>query len=964
MKSIINVFTGIIFLIISILACQSFSYGQSEISSIPKAKITFNQKNNVQAAKTSFRWDITDNILPKNSFSVNISDGFTCLGIGWNSSSDIEPTSIIIKYRFLTEKGWTEYYQTKGDISPKESPTKLFWTDLIFTPTQDGCKTMEFEIQSENSSVDISFIKLDAYFIEKSIEGINKNYDEIKATCPRRPLVIPRSVWLTPYYTQPAYTSTIINPTHTVIHHGASPDTYTDGAAVVRSYWNYHVNSNGWSDIGYNYLFDKYGNAYQGRQNSSPTTQDVNGAHAGASNPYSLGINFLGNADVTLPTTVQLDTVMQFLAWWYDWRGYDPTTSASMILQSSGTSSVVPRILGHKDTNIGGTSCPGTTLYADLPSIRTGTKAIIDACSGSVNPTNLVAGTPSCPDNSVTFTWQNFGTGWYIQISSSATFTSPYIKWVSGLTTYTGPAGFVLQSDGTTPLAFSNSTTYYWRIWNGTTFTNGNSFSTLNCDNISPTTLISSTNTWKTTDFTVTFTDNDNIGVEKSFYQVLDFDGTYWGANANNGFFADNFDIQQPVWTNALGTWNVNAGELIQTDEAESNSNFYSALNQNFSNRYLYHFTAKVEGTGTNRRFGFHLFCDDASQTNRGNSYFVWFRVEGQTMEFFKVIGNSFTTASNIISNVITTPGQYYDFKITYDRILGTISVWRDDIFMGSWTDTTPYSTNGNYISFRSGNSKLTVNELKVYRSRLATANVTIGDNTKDIRYQNPNASTFGAKIKSIVVDENNNLSAIAYHDLNIDWTSPSDVNIADGISSDLDTIFNSATASANWTISTDQNSGISEYWYALGSTAGGNDIIDWTNNVTNNSLTLNSLNLVYGNRYYFSVKSLNGAGLWSNAITSDGFLVLLPENINILETNNFKVFPNPFSESFNIIFDSPFSGIISLTDVTGRNIYNENIENKINLKVVKLDSFEKGLYFIQLKANNGEIKTFNLIKK
>ena len=664
MKITFKKITQRLFVFISLITCISFSYAQTEkISSLPKAKFTINAKSSSCAPQIKFLWEIKNKAIPQNTFSVRVPDGFTCFGIGWKSNSESQASSIIVSYRFQTENGWTEYYETKGDISPKETPTKLFWTDLIFTPTQEGCKTMEFEVKNINSSMDFSLIQLDMYYIEKSIESTSQNFNNVKA-CPRRPLVIPRSVWLNPYYTQPAYTSTIINPTHTVIHHGASPDTYTDGAAVVRSYWNYHVNTLGWSDVGYNYLFDKYGNAYQGRQNSSPTTQDVNGAHAGASNPYSLGINFLGNADVTLPTTVQLDTVMQFLAWWYDWRGYDPTTSASMILQSTGASAVVPRILGHKDTNIGLTSCPGTTLYSDLPSIRLGTKAIIDACTGPVNPNNLIAGTLSCPDNSVVFTWQNSGTGWYIQISNSATFTNPYIKWVSGLTTYTGPTGFVLQSNGTTPLTFSNLTTYYWRIWNGTTFTNGPSFSTLNCDNTLPTTTISSTNNWKTSDFTATFTDNDNIGVEKSFYQVLDYDGTYWGANQNNGFFADNFDIQQPVWTNALGAWNVNTGELTQTDELEGNSNFYAALNQNLSNRCLYHFIAKVEGTGVNRRFGFHLFCDDASQTNRGNSYFVWFRVEGQTMEFFKVIGNTFTTASSIVSNVITTPGQYYDFKI------------------------------------------------------------------------------------------------------------------------------------------------------------------------------------------------------------------------------------------------------------------------------------------------------------
>ncbi|HOL75022.1 MAG TPA: T9SS type A sorting domain-containing protein, partial [Bacteroidales bacterium] len=62
--------------------------------------------------------------------------------------------------------------------------------------------------------------------------------------------------------------------------------------------------------------------------------------------------------------------------------------------------------------------------------------------------------------------------------------SNSYIKWVSGLTTYTGPANFVLQSDGITLLDhFLSNTTYYWRIYYGSgNYTNTNSFTTLDCD--------------------------------------------------------------------------------------------------------------------------------------------------------------------------------------------------------------------------------------------------------------------------------------------------------------------------------------------------------------------------------------------------------------------------------------------------------------------------------------------------
>ncbi len=392
-------------------------------------------------------------------------------------------------------------------------------------------------------------------------------------------------------------------------------------------------------------------------------------------------------------------------------------------------------------------------------------------------------------------------------------------------------------------------------------------------DNIPPTTSISTSGNWKTQDFTATFTDNDNVGIEKAFYQVLDFDGQYWGANAQRGFFGDNFDALQPHWNIVTGTWNVSNGELLQSDESQNNTNIYAYLNQTLSNRYLYHFKVKMTGSGSTKRFGFHFFCDSASLDNRGNSYFIWFRQATSTLEFYKVVNNSFTTYQYAVNNVVTNDNQWYDIVVTYDRISGEIKVWRDNVFLGSWTDPNPLpATSGKYISFRTGNSQLYVTELKVYRSRYPTVTVTLGDSTKDIRYQNPNPQTYGAKIKSIVVDQNNNLSAIAYHDLNVDWTPPTISFVNDGTNADVDTIYDLNNASFNWHAD-DPNSGIQEYFYALGTTTGSDDVVSWTSAGLNTLINLTNLNLTFGQTYYFSVKAINQAGLFT-ILSSDGFVV------------------------------------------------------------------------------------------
>ncbi|MCL5103324.1 MAG: PQQ-binding-like beta-propeller repeat protein [Armatimonadetes bacterium] len=78
---------------------------------------------------------------------------------------------------------------------------------------------------------------------------------------------------------------------------------------------------------------------------------------------------------------------------------------------------------------------------------------------------------------------------------------------------------------------------------------------------------------------------------------------------------------------------------------------------------------------------------------------------------------------------------------------------------------------------------------------------------------------------------------------------------------------------SANW-FSTDTESDIAEYLYAVGTTSGGTDIRAWTSVGTQTSFVITSLPMQDGGKYYISVKSRNGAGAESAVGTSDGISV------------------------------------------------------------------------------------------
>jgi hypothetical protein len=488
-----------------------------------------------------------------------------------------------------------------------------------------------------------------------------------------------------------------------------------------------------------------------------------------------------------------------------------------------------------------------------------------------------------------------------------------------------------------------------------------------NLDNVAPTTQVTAPTGWVTQNFATTFTDTDNnggSGVEKSFYQVLEYTGTEWRANNTRGFFSDNFDTAiHPDWTSATGTWAINGGYLEQSDEANTNTNIYAPLTQNLSNRYLYTWSGKIDGSGTNRRAGFHFFCDSAAQTNRGNSYFVWFRADQSQLQIYKVANNVFGSAAYSVPVTINT-GTWYSYSVAYDRISGKMDVYVNNALIGSWTDSAPYST-GNFISFRSGDCNYMVNDLKVYRSRAATATILVGAaSTNDVRYQNLNPTTPSCRVKSITKDAAGNLSAVSAQDIDVDWTAPDTVLVNDGLSTDIDTSNSLTQLTANWTASADTHSGITKYWYAIGTTAGGTDIVNWTDNGLVTSVTSTGLSLIANQLYYVSVKVENTAGLVSNEISSDGQLVNNPNSIDEKFMDyNLSLYPNPFNSSalINYTIHESANVEVYLTDMLGKKIVMFSDKQIKGKNTLELDAqrlqLAKGIYVIGIKTNRGEAK-------
>ena len=119
-----------------------------------------------------------------------------------------------------------------------------------------------------------------------------------------------------------------------------------------------------------------------------------------------------------------------------------------------------------------------------------------------------------------------------------------------------------------------------------------------------------------------------------------------------------------------------------------------------------------------------------------------------------------------------------------------------------------------------------------------------------------------------------------------MDVSPPGKVTVRDGTAQDINISLSTTEISANWDPSEDFESGISRYWYKIGNSPGGSEVLDWIDNGCERSFTTSRtcLSLIRGEKYFVTVKAINGVGLSSESI-SDGFTAnLTPDYISFQE--------------------------------------------------------------------------------
>ena len=159
------------------------------------------------------------------------------------------------------------------------------------------------------------------------------------------------------------------------VHHTVSANEYgpADSPGIVLGICRYHRDANGWNDIGYNFLVDRFGQVFEGR--AGGVDQAVIGAQAQGYNAHSTGVAVIGTHEAVPVGDMTLGALAILIGWKLALHGVTPTgqiavqsAGGSLNRYPSGTPVTFERISGHRDGDE--TTCPGGSLYAQLPALR------------------------------------------------------------------------------------------------------------------------------------------------------------------------------------------------------------------------------------------------------------------------------------------------------------------------------------------------------------------------------------------------------------------------------------------------------------------------------------------------------------------------------------------------------------------------------------------------------------------
>ena len=328
--------------------------------------------------------------------------GYATVGVTWKHGAVVDEEDITVSVRSLSDGAWSEWLAIKYDPEEGPSPDSSEGrdarpgTDPIIVGNVDKvqvkAETSTGEVPAdmqlavidpgatalpvvEEPAIDTAKLGADVTAVLSSTDttGTAGTTDPVTtdpatltanpADVTPKPQIFSRAQWGADERMRDKSSLHYYEVHAGFVHHTVNANGYTRAQvpSLLRGIYAYHTQSKGWSDIGYNFVVDRFGRIWEGRFGG--VARPVVGAHTLGYNDYSFAMSALGNFETTRPSSALLDAYGQLFAWKLSLHGVD----ASSTRQSVGPK-VFRAINGHRDA--GQTACPGRYLYAQLPSIR------------------------------------------------------------------------------------------------------------------------------------------------------------------------------------------------------------------------------------------------------------------------------------------------------------------------------------------------------------------------------------------------------------------------------------------------------------------------------------------------------------------------------------------------------------------------------------------------------------------
>ncbi|QZY30011.1 FG-GAP-like repeat-containing protein [Nocardioides coralli] len=315
-------------------------------------------------------------------------DGFGGVGVTWDPTAEVDEDLIAVSVRTRTGDTWSEWtgleYHAEHGPDP-DSPEGLGvrpGTDVTFVGEVDEVQVRATAPEGAPAGLRLSVVTpgeevgtaqelpelgpgADAAATTQA-EGTEDGEVALelaaRSTSAPRPTIFSRKQWGADERLRdgrPSYGTVKAG----FVHHTVNANDYSrsDVPGMLRSIYAYHTQSRGWSDIGYNFLVDKFGRIWEGR--AGGVKRPVIGAHTLGYNHESFAMSAIGNFDTAEPTAAMLQAYGALFAWKLGLHGVDPRDSNQVVAGDRFRA-----INGHRDA--GSTACPGRYLYAELPTIR------------------------------------------------------------------------------------------------------------------------------------------------------------------------------------------------------------------------------------------------------------------------------------------------------------------------------------------------------------------------------------------------------------------------------------------------------------------------------------------------------------------------------------------------------------------------------------------------------------------